>query len=213
MLMIAFRYGACYVLLKPVSEGDLKNLWQHIYRRWQHIYRSREQKRREVVQTEQQPNSDVDDPDPDQIRQNLNPDKDPKPKSDVEKPDQIRQNLNPDNDPKPNSDVEDLDQIQQNLNPDKDPKVVNVREPNLIPDKDPKVVNVREYINFVGASSLKKPRRQRIVWIPELHKKFLYAVEKLDGAEKAVPKAILEAMDIPSLTRANVASHLQVERH
>ncbi|KAI9091374.1 hypothetical protein K1719_028185 [Acacia pycnantha] len=197
MLMIAFRYGACYVLLKPVSEGDLKNLWQHIYRRWQHIYRSREQKRREVVQTEQQPNSDVDDPDPDQIRQNLNPDKDPKPKSDVEEPDQIRQNLNPDNDPEPNSDVEDLDQIRQNLNP----------------DKDPKVVNVREYINFVGASSLKKPRRRRIVWIPELHKKFLYAVEKLDGAEKAVPKAILEAMDIPSLTRANVASHLQVERH
>ncbi|KAI9091355.1 hypothetical protein K1719_028166 [Acacia pycnantha] len=159
MLMIAFRYGACYVLLKPVSEGDLKNLWKH-------IYRIREQKRREVVQTEQQPNSDVDDPDPDQIRQNLNPDKDPKPKSDVEEPDQIRQNLNPDNDPKPNTDVEDPDQIQQNLNADKDPKVI-----------------VSEFINFVGTSSSKKPRRRRIVWIPELHKKFLYAVEKLDGAE------------------------------
>ncbi|KAI9071133.1 hypothetical protein K1719_046904 [Acacia pycnantha] len=105
-------------------------------------------------------------------------------------------NRDADNDPKPNSDAEDPDQIRQNLNPDKDPKVI-----------------VSEFINFVGASSLKKPRRRRIVWIPELHKKFLYAVEKLDGAEKAVPKAILEAMDIPSLTRANVASHLQVERH
>ncbi|CAN7106768.1 unnamed protein product [Brassica rapa subsp. narinosa] len=58
------------------------------------------------------------------------------------------------------------------------------------------------------ASNLKKPR---VVWSVELHQQFVAAVNQL-GVEKAVPKKILELMNVPGLTRENVASHLQKYR-
>lgn len=57
-------------------------------------------------------------------------------------------------------------------------------------------------------SSQKKPR---VVWSPDLHKKFVCAVNQL-GADRAVPKKILELMNIEGITRENVASHLQKYR-
>ncbi|CAN0855580.1 Two-component response regulator ARR1 [Linum grandiflorum] len=57
-------------------------------------------------------------------------------------------------------------------------------------------------------SSLKKPR---VVWSVELHQQFVAAVNQL-GIDKAVPKKILELMNVPGLTRENVASHLQKYR-
>ncbi|KAJ6795477.1 two-component response regulator ORR21 isoform X1 [Iris pallida] len=54
-------------------------------------------------------------------------------------------------------------------------------------------------------SASKKPR---VVWSVELHQQFVGAVSQL-GIEKAVPKRILELMNVPGLTRENVASHLQ----
>ncbi|KAK4477812.1 hypothetical protein RD792_017075 [Penstemon davidsonii] len=54
-------------------------------------------------------------------------------------------------------------------------------------------------------SELKKPR---VVWSVELHQQFVNAVNQL-GIDKAVPKKILELMNVPGLTRENVASHLQ----
>ncbi|ESQ42583.1 hypothetical protein EUTSA_v10015308mg, partial [Eutrema salsugineum] len=49
--------------------------------------------------------------------------------------------------------------------------------------------------------------KPRVPWTPELHQKFVTAVEQL-GIEKAVPKKILDIMNIEGLTRADVASHL-----
>ncbi|KAJ7955178.1 Two-component response regulator [Quillaja saponaria] len=57
-------------------------------------------------------------------------------------------------------------------------------------------------------STLKKPR---VVWSVELHQQFVAAVNQL-GIDKAVPKKILELMNVPGLTRENVASHLQKYR-
>nr|XP_010905671.1 two-component response regulator ARR1 [Elaeis guineensis] len=57
-------------------------------------------------------------------------------------------------------------------------------------------------------STLKKPR---VVWSVDLHQQFVAAVKQL-GIEKAVPKKILELMNVPGLTRENVASHLQKYR-
>ncbi|KAJ8540381.1 hypothetical protein K7X08_030300 [Anisodus acutangulus] len=57
-------------------------------------------------------------------------------------------------------------------------------------------------------STLKKPR---VVWSVELHQQFVQAVNQL-GIDKAVPKKILELMNVPGLTRENVASHLQKYR-
>uniref|UniRef100_A0A7C9DKZ9 Two-component response regulator n=1 Tax=Opuntia streptacantha TaxID=393608 RepID=A0A7C9DKZ9_OPUST len=57
-------------------------------------------------------------------------------------------------------------------------------------------------------ATLKKPR---VVWSVELHQQFVGAVNQL-GIDKAVPKKILELMNVPGLTRENVASHLQKYR-
>ncbi|KAI3979111.1 hypothetical protein MKX01_016286 [Papaver californicum] len=57
-------------------------------------------------------------------------------------------------------------------------------------------------------STVKKPR---VVWSIELHQQFVSAVNQL-GIDKAVPKKILERMNVPGLTRENVASHLQKYR-
>ncbi|XP_021890652.1 two-component response regulator ARR12-like isoform X2 [Carica papaya] len=57
-------------------------------------------------------------------------------------------------------------------------------------------------------STQKKPR---VVWSVELHRKFVAAVNQL-GIDKAVPKKILDLMNVDKLTRENVASHLQKYR-
>ncbi|XP_007011983.2 PREDICTED: two-component response regulator ARR18 [Theobroma cacao] len=57
-------------------------------------------------------------------------------------------------------------------------------------------------------STQKKPR---VVWSVELHRKFVAAVNQL-GLDKAVPKKILDLMNVEGLTRENVASHLQKYR-
>ncbi|GJU66855.1 two-component response regulator ARR12-like protein [Tanacetum coccineum] len=49
------------------------------------------------------------------------------------------------------------------------------------------------------------------VWSIDLHRKFVAAVNQL-GIEKAVPKRILDLMNVDGLTRENVASHLQKYR-
>eukprot|EP00898_Chlorokybus_atmophyticus_P003230 jgi/Chlat1/3908/Chrsp26S04021 len=56
--------------------------------------------------------------------------------------------------------------------------------------------------------TLKKPR---VVWSVELHQQFVNAVNQL-GIDKAVPKRILDLMNVQGLTRENVASHLQKYR-
>ncbi|KAF8090297.1 hypothetical protein N665_0479s0002 [Sinapis alba] len=54
-------------------------------------------------------------------------------------------------------------------------------------------------------------RKVKVDWTPELHRRFVEAVEQL-GLEKAVPSRILELMGVHCLTRHNVASHLQKYR-
>ncbi|KAK4255543.1 hypothetical protein QN277_008531 [Acacia crassicarpa] len=54
-------------------------------------------------------------------------------------------------------------------------------------------------------------RKVKVDWTPELHRRFVQAVEQL-GVDKAVPSKILEIMGITSLTRHNIASHLQKYR-
>ncbi|KAL9252122.1 Transcription activator GLK1-like protein [Drosera capensis] len=60
-------------------------------------------------------------------------------------------------------------------------------------------------------SNYEAKRKVKVDWTPELHRRFVEAVEKL-GVDKAVPSRILEMMGIDCLTRHNVASHLQKYR-
>ncbi|KAK8914350.1 Transcription activator GLK2 [Platanthera zijinensis] len=54
-------------------------------------------------------------------------------------------------------------------------------------------------------------KKIKVDWTPELHRRFVTAVEEL-GVDKAVPSRILEIMGNHNLTRHNVASHLQKYR-
>ncbi|CAL5048695.1 unnamed protein product [Urochloa decumbens] len=54
-------------------------------------------------------------------------------------------------------------------------------------------------------------KRQRVQWPGDLHRKFVKAVNQI-GMDRAVPKKILEVMNVDGLTRENVASHLQKYR-
>nr|GMD24997.1 two-component response regulator ARR2-like isoform X1 [Ipomoea batatas] len=54
-------------------------------------------------------------------------------------------------------------------------------------------------------ANVKKPR---LVWTPQLHQQFVAVVNQI-GLRNAVPKKILDLMNVPHLSRENVASHLQ----
>ncbi|XP_030533718.1 two-component response regulator-like APRR2 isoform X1 [Rhodamnia argentea] len=72
--------------------------------------------------------------------------------------------------------------------------------------------------NLSKASSLRNSvgtrvnrKKMKVDWTPELHKKFVQAVEQL-GVDQAIPSRILDLMKVEGLTRHNVASHLQKYR-
>uniref|UniRef100_A0A7S0BL66 HTH myb-type domain-containing protein n=1 Tax=Rhodosorus marinus TaxID=101924 RepID=A0A7S0BL66_9RHOD len=54
--------------------------------------------------------------------------------------------------------------------------------------------------------------KKRLVWTQDLHERFLRAVN-VAGIENAVPKTILEIMDVKGLTTEHVKSHLQKFRN
>ncbi|CAN6445735.1 unnamed protein product [Victoria cruziana] len=56
-------------------------------------------------------------------------------------------------------------------------------------------------------SAQKKTRR---CWSPELHHRFLHALQQLGGSHAATPKQIRELMKVDGLTNDEVKSHLQV---
>ncbi|XP_071720029.1 transcription factor BOA-like [Rutidosis leptorrhynchoides] len=60
-------------------------------------------------------------------------------------------------------------------------------------------------------STSRASKRQRLVWTPQLHKRFIVVVGHL-GVKSAVPKTIMQLMNVEGLTRENVASHLQKYR-
>ncbi|XP_042492570.1 putative two-component response regulator ARR20 [Macadamia integrifolia] len=67
-------------------------------------------------------------------------------------------------------------------------------------------------LNNDHGEDISNHKKQRVVWTPQLHKKFIDAVHEI-GIDKAVPKKILEHINEPEVSRENVASHLQKFRN
>ncbi|KAI3801495.1 hypothetical protein L1987_29600 [Smallanthus sonchifolius] len=62
-----------------------------------------------------------------------------------------------------------------------------------------------------SSESARTSKRIRLVWTPQLHRRFVEVVTHL-GVKNAVPKTIMQLMNVEGLTRENVASHLQKYR-
>ncbi|KAJ1297940.1 hypothetical protein BS78_01G417100 [Paspalum vaginatum] len=63
-----------------------------------------------------------------------------------------------------------------------------------------------------GQSSEAPNRKPRRCWAPELHRRFLQALQQLGGSHVATPKQIRELMKVEGLTNDEVKSHLQKYR-
>ncbi|XP_014521971.1 two-component response regulator ORR21-like [Vigna radiata var. radiata] len=71
-------------------------------------------------------------------------------------------------------------------------------------------LEISRKVDNVGESHSRK--KSRMVWTSELHGKFVKAVNQI-GLANAVPKKVLELMNMPGLTRNHVGSHLQKYRN
>ncbi|KQJ86079.1 transcription factor HHO6 [Brachypodium distachyon] len=63
-----------------------------------------------------------------------------------------------------------------------------------------------------GAQSAQQQRKARRCWSPELHRRFVAALQRLGGPQVATPKQIREMMKVDGLTNDEVKSHLQKYR-
>ncbi|KVH97847.1 CheY-like superfamily [Cynara cardunculus var. scolymus] len=148
-VMRGIQHGACDYLLKPIRMKELRNIWQHVYRKKIH----------EVRDTESHEG----------LEEML-----------------MMRNVS-----------EQSDDGYMLCGSDMTPGKKRKDAEHKYDDKD-----------FADHSSVKKAR---VVWTVELHQKFVKAVNHI-GFEKVGPKKILDLMNVPWLTRENVASHLQKYR-
>ncbi|KAK6935828.1 SANT/Myb domain [Dillenia turbinata] len=94
-------------------------------------------------------------------------------------------------------------------------------EPSLVDEADRSKIRRIESVeeadsalrteNSTDDPSARTSKRPRLVWTPQLHKRFVDVVAHL-GIKNAVPKTIMQLMNVEGLTRENVASHLQKYR-
>ncbi|CAL9131241.1 unnamed protein product [Musa textilis] len=149
-VMKGVQHGACDYLLKPVRMKELRNIWQHVYRK----------KMQELKEVET------------------------------------------------HSIDEAINILRNGSEDDEDRHLTDETEMSFMRKR--KDVDNKEF----GDQELNDPstvKKARVVWSVDLHQKFVNAVDQI-GFDKVGPKKILDLMNVPGLTRENVASHLQKYR-
>lgn len=86
-------------------------------------------------------------------------------------------------------------------------EVVNYPQP--IKETQSVAIAATTSYNNPNQATQRKPRR---CWSPELHRRFVKALQQLGGSEVATPKQIRELMKVDGLTNDEVKSHLQKYR-
>lgn len=69
-----------------------------------------------------------------------------------------------------------------------------------------------EFAAQTRAAAAQPQRKARRCWSPELHRRFVSALQQLGGSQVATPKQIRELMKVDGLTNDEVKSHLQKYR-
>nr|GME11031.1 transcription factor HHO2-like [Ipomoea batatas] len=100
------------------------------------------------------------------------------------------------------------------------PGITNRREDMVIGDfssKPSRVVPSSASSTVTNIKARAQPqqqtsRKQRRCWSPDLHKRFINALQQLGGPQVATPKQIRELMQVEGLTNDEVKSHLQKYR-
>lgn len=149
-VMKGVQHGACDYLLKPIRMKELRNIWQHVYRKKIHEIREIEG-------------------------------------HDMSEDIQMFRHCSEDFDVSQVSNGVDFNSMRKRKD----------YENKEFSDQD--------------CSDLSAVKKARVVWSVDLHKKFVNAVNQF-GFDKVGPKKILDLMNVPGLTRENVASHLQKYR-
>uniref|UniRef100_A0ACD5ZU05 Uncharacterized protein n=1 Tax=Avena sativa TaxID=4498 RepID=A0ACD5ZU05_AVESA len=65
-------------------------------------------------------------------------------------------------------------------------------------------------VTDAGEQQRQQSRKARRCWSPELHRRFVAALQRLGGPHAATPKQIRDMMKVDGLTNDEVKSHLQV---
>ena len=64
----------------------------------------------------------------------------------------------------------------------------------------------------MGKAAVSSADKSRLRWTPELHRRFIGAVEQLGGLEVATPKGVRQLMNTSGMTIQHIKSHLQKYR-
>ncbi|WOG96647.1 hypothetical protein DCAR_0415983 [Daucus carota subsp. sativus] len=92
----------------------------------------------------------------------------------------------------------------------KDKKWVERNQGKRAISEDPQSISTNN--GFTSTTSPQTHRKARRCWSPDLHRRFVNALQMLGGSQVATPKQIREVMKVDGLTNDEVKSHLQKYR-